>query len=176
MKKIIYIAFAIAALFAGLFYSQSCKKLLSKEIEVKNELEFEVTGTRSVVTKAGEEDAVVLYEGDLDINLNAEIEKVGISKNIVKALSLKKGQIVAVSSGFNLTLLNKVKLYFGDKNNLVASSNGVKDGVLTFTIHKPELLQKLNGEKLHIIITGSQPLNNVQLKLITDYVATLSLL
>ena len=175
MKKVISILIALAALSTALFYAHSCKKLLSRDVEISNVLKFSTVGSKSVETKAEEE--FVLYEGDLEINLASELEKAGISKNIIKSLTMKKGQIKVVSpNDFNLTLLNTVRLYFGDKGNLVASSSGIENGVLTFIIHKPELLEKLNGEKLHIIITGTKPVDQVELELITDYVVKVSLL
>lgn len=175
MRKVNYLLIALAAFSTALFYAPSCKKLLSKDVEVRNELVFSTGGSELVETSEKKES--VLYEGDLEINLASEIEKAGISKNIIKSMVLKQVQIKVVSpSGFDLTLLETVKLYLVDRDNVVASSSGIENGVLIFTIHEPELFEKLNGEKLHIILTGTKPVEQVKLELTTDYVAKLSLL
>lgn len=174
MKKVLYILIAVAALSTALFYASSCKKLLSKDVEISDELIFSIGGSGSVEAEDGQEQ--VLYKGDLEIDLYSEFEKAGISKNLIKSFILNKGRIEVLSpKDFDLSLLDTVKLYLGEKSNLVAISSGVENGVLRFNIQNPELFKKLEGEKLHIIITGTKPVGEVQLKLVTDYVAQVSL-
>ena len=69
-----------------------------------------------------------------------------------------------------------VKLYFGDKNLFVATADEVKENALYFNVNNPDLLSKLSQDKLHIILTGKKPANNVEVKFVADYVANIGIL
>ena len=176
MKKFINIITMAIALVAILQVTGSCSKVLSKDIAINNvKLQFDIEGTKP---KAGETEDV-LYEGDLDINITAELEKQGLSAKNLKSLNLKNGRLELVSpAGFDMNVFKGMKLYFGDNDNkvIVAKANEVKNNVAYFTINASGLKKFLNNDKIHITITGPRPIDNVRVTLITDYVVNIGLL
>ncbi len=64
------------------------------------------------------------------------------------------------------------KLYFDNKSKLVAKVEKVEGNKTRFTIVNGELLNQLKDDKLHVILVGVRPTQNLRMKLIMDYVET----
>lgn len=181
-KEIIRTGLMLLVLSASLSCKKALDKVLSTEIPIKNSSIRFTVGPASKVsavvlgTRTGESENV-LYEGDLEVNIVGEIEKQGFSFENIKSFLLEKGTLELVTpSDYDLSGLKDVKLYFGNRDNPVAKADAVSAGKITFSVVNGELLDRLNRDKLHIILTGSLPSKEVTLKLVTDYLAKLSLI
>lgn len=172
MKKIIIFISALIVFIAVVPFFVSCSKILNKNIELNNkEFRFEIIGGAKI------DEEQVIYEGDMEMDLVPELKKQGFSEKNLKSLLIKKGKLVLVKPvGFDMKEFKGVKLYFGDKNLFVATADEVKENVLYFNVNNPDLLSKLSQDKLHIILTGKKPANNVEVKFVADYVANIGIL
>ena len=181
-KEIIRTGLMLLVLSASLSCKKALDKVLSTEIPIKNSSIRFTVGPASKVsaavsgTRTGESENV-LYEGDLEVHIVGEIEKQVFSFENIKSFLLEKGTLELVTpSDYDLSGLKDVKLYFGNRDNPVAKADAVSAGKITFSVVNGELLDRLNRDKLHIILTGSLPSKEVTLKLVTDYLAKLSLI
>lgn len=121
----------------------------------------------------------VLYDGILNVNVAAELEKNGLSFEHLKSFLITQGTLEVVTpQGFDLNTFRTAKLYFDNQTVLVAKAD-VIDAVarkVKFTIINGELLDKLKNDKLHVILTGIRPQVIVRLKLVMDYQAKVTLI
>ena len=172
MKKIIIFISALIVFIAVVPFLSSCSKILNKNIELNNkEFRFEIIGGAKI------DEEQMIYEGDMEMDLVPELKKQGFSEKNLKSLLIKKGKLVLVKPlGFDMKEFKGVKLYFGDKNLFVATADEVKENALYFNVNNPDLLSKLSQDKLHIILTGKKPANNVEVKFVADYVANIGIL
>lgn len=191
MKKVEWISFG--CLLGIILATGSCKETLqnalSKEISVKNrEIVFDVQPSAlSQAGAQGEEAPMllasateeVLYDGILNVNVAAELEKNGLSFEHLKSFLITQGTLEVVTpQGFDLNTFRTAKLYFDNQTVLVAKAD-VIDAVarkVKFTIINGELLDKLKNDKLHVILTGIRPQVIVRLKLVMDYQAKVTLI
>ena len=161
MKKIIIFISALIVFIAVVPFLSSCSKIFL----------FEIIGGAKI------DEEQVIYEGDMEMDLVPELKKQGFSEKNLKSLLIKKGKLVLVKPvGFDMKEFKGVKLYFGDKNLFVATADEVKENALYFNVNNPDLLSKLSQDKLHIILTGKKPANNVEVKFVADYVANIGIL
>ncbi len=177
--------FQIGLILLVIFGSTSCKKALenalSTEIPITGKsIVFEVdAATKSAeasATRAGETEEV-LYEGDLKINIAAELKKQGFSFENIKSFLITQGTIEeAAPSGFDMKGFVGAKLYFENKTKLVAKAEKIEGNKVRFTIVNGELLDKLKEDNLHIILTGVRPNKKLKLRLVMDYKAKVSLI
>lgn len=155
----------------------SCKKtlenVLSKEIAINDR---SVTFTVDPATRAGEAEET-LYDGVLQMNVAAELEKNGFSFENIKSFVLKQVTLELVTpSGYDMEGFKTVKLYFDNKSKLVARADKVEGDKVRFTVADGSLLDQLKEDSLHIILTGQRPSKQVKLKLAMDYAARVSLI
>lgn len=172
-NKILKIGLLVLAITAV----ASCKKMLedvlSKEVAIENR---SVTFTVDPGTRAGETEET-LYDGVLEMNVAKELEDNGFSFENIKSFVLKKGTLELVTpSDYNMDGFLSAKLYFDNKDKLVARAEKVEGSKVRFTVVNGELLDQLKEDRLHIILTGQRPLKKVTLKLIMDYAARVSLI
>ena len=121
----------------------------------------------------------VLYDGILNVNVAAELEKNGLSFENLKSFIITQGTLELVTpQGFDLNTFRTAKLYFDNRTALVAKADVVEAAArkVRFTIINGELLDKLKDDKLHVILTGIRPNVVVRLKLVMDYKAKVSLI
>lgn len=168
-------AFKIVFLFGLLLTFSACNlnEVLSKEVEINDKVvEFDlgangqlnVAPMSKVSTEATE---VTLLDKTYDVNVNAKLAEFGLSTKLIKAFAITHAKLevtiptdvtddVAFMEGFK-----NLKVYFKDKTKLVAKISGSptvsnKIGLVTITIVDGDLLNMLNNESLHVIITGDK--------------------
>lgn len=173
MKKIILtISIAVSALL--LF---SCKpEKLTRDFSIKDQVvEFVVTPAKKGNAVRMEE---VLYEGDLIINIAQIVEQSSFSFDHIKSLILEKGSVELIAlAGFDMNHFIGMKLYFENRNQLVAQADVFEaDGVIRLSVINGDLLDKLKENHLHVIVAGVRPDRAVTLRLRTNYVVGVSLL
>ena len=191
MKKAKWISFG--CLLGIILATGSCKETLQnalgKDISVKNrEIVFDVQPSALSQTDADGQDVPellsgateeVLYDGILNENVAAELEKNGLSFENLKSFIITQGTLELVTpQGFDLNTFRTAKLYFDNRTALVAKADVVDTAArkVRFTIINGELLDKLKDDKLHVILTGIRPNVVVRLKLVMDYKAKVSLI
>lgn len=172
-NNIMKIGVLVLAIVAVTSCQQVLEQVLSKEIPIKNR---SVTFTVEPGTRA-DEDEETLFDGVLEINVAEELEKNGFSFDNILSFVLKAGTLELVTpSDYNMDGFLSAKLYFDNKNKLVATAEKVEKNKVLFTIVNVNLLDQLRDDRLHIILTGQRPLKKVTLKLIMDYAARVTLI
>lgn len=157
----------------------SCAKIkdaLTQDVTIENkELYFNVAPTaKSSSANAIEE---ILYEGTLTINVKEVVEANGLSFDQLKDFAITMGSVeLMYPTGFDMGQFNNIKLYFDNREQLVAQANKVEGGVVKLSIVNGNLLNKLKEDQLNVIVVGNRPSSPVMLKLVTSYKAKVSLL
>lgn len=182
---------SLSCLLGIMLVTGSCKETLqdalSKDIAVKNrEIVFDVqpsglslAGTEGKETpelRAGATEEV-LYDGILNANVAAELEKNGLSFENLKSFLITQGTLEEeIPSGYDLKGFVGAKLYFDNTSKLVAKADRVEGSKVRFTIVNGELLDQLKDDKLHVILIGVRPAKKLRMKLVMDYRAKVSLI
>ncbi len=188
MKTAIKITFFFGLLLT--LVSCDLNETLSKEIEIKdNVIEFDLTPEGTLQTVQMEKVSsvsigeVTLLDKTFNVNVASELEDMGLSIDLIKAFAITHAKLEVtipndVASADELAFMDgfkNLKIYFGDKTNLVAKISGnptvaSKKGTVEITIVNGDLLSKLSEDQLHIIITGTNfPTKNTHCKFTSSY-------
>lgn len=152
---------------------------ITKSIAIKNQkVAFNIASTApakgnfSVNFDEGEE---VLFEGE--INVAKVLDSIGFPLSSLNSFAITGGTLEEeIPSGYDMHGLVGMKLYFDNTDNLVARADVVEEGtVLRFTIVNGELLNKLENEKLYIILVGTRPNVDLSVELVMDFLANFTL-
>ena len=184
MTKIIKLSIFVAV--TVLFIFTSCEKIkenLAVTVPINDrELTFEV-GTNPLPSPtykapAATAELKVLLDKTFNVNVEAEVEKLGYDMNNIVEFFLSVASIELVEPiGFNMNEFSNIKVYFDDQTQLIAQVDKIENGKVKFTIVNGNLLQKLKSDQLHVIIVGdNMPSKRVTLKLKTSYKAKFNLL
>ena len=184
MTKIIKLSIFVAV--TVLFILTSCEKIkenLAVTVPINDrELTFEV-GTNPLPSTtykapAATAELKVLLDKTFNVNVEAEVEKLGYDMNNIVEFFLSVASIELVEPiGFNMNEFSNIKVYFDDQTQLIAQVDKIENGKVKFTIVNGNLLQKLKSDQLHVIIVGdNMPSKRVKLKLKTSYKAKFNLL
>ncbi len=175
----------ISCLLFMLLTAVSCKDaledVLSKEVKMKRTVTFDVKPKESVSaeipeTRVGSVEEV-LYDDVLNVNIAQEMEKQGFSFKNVKNFLITQGTLEeAIPSEVDMQDFVGAKLYFENRDQLVAKAERLEGRKVRFTIVNGNLLDKLKDDKLHIILVGTRPIRFVRLKLTMDYSVKVSLI
>ena len=167
-----------------LLVAASCKKavedVLSTEIPVKDQsvtFVLQPANANEAPARVKAESEEVLYDGVLKINIAAELESRGFSFENIKSFLITQGTLEETTpDGFDMKGFIGAKLYFDNRDQLVAKVDKVEKGIARFTIVNPQLLDKLENDELHIILVGVRPSIQLKLTLKMDYLVKVSLI
>ncbi len=180
--KISRAVFVVSLLFTlvGCEGIKDIKENLAVTVPINNKaIEFEV-GEALMTTVPGKSGLPsvsyvenVLLDETFDVNVAAEVEKMGRDFDKIVEFVLTKASIELVEPlGYNMDQFNNIKLYFDDQTQLVAQADNVEGGKVAIKIVNGNLLNKLKQDKLHVIITGDKvPAGKAKLKLVSSYEA-----
>lgn len=177
-NKILKIGLLLLAVMAFPSCKKTIENVLSKEVLISDRTVMFTVKAQSASqgTRSGEAEET-LYDGVLEVNVAAELEKNGFSFENIKSFALKKGTLVAVTpSDYGMEDFKTVKLYFDNTSKLVAKAEKVENDKVLFNIVDGQLLDQLKDDKLHIILTGQRPPEDVTVKLVMDYAVRVSLI